>query len=380
MKRSSLTYLAATLMCISLPAHSFTTWSPTLPLIAATTSERAAMQLVPGAEKPRITYQQFVASQPQHTVTGMCRWRIEEAKKPGARALGESMFYTMRRITREPIGAKALPLLPQDLIDHCRERIATGVKPATVNQDITALRSTLRDYVESKDLPFEWTLVFGKALRRLQKDQLIGHSTPRDRLPLIEEIALLREYFAKQNEHPLTITDMVAVLDAETILGRRISELCRIERQHVDVAKRTYWIYDLKNSKGKGYHGEAALIEGAWELVAERLAVIPNEPTARLFPFNSKTCSQRYTLAKHDLQRTHPELFDDLRMHDNRAAAFVRLLRKGYTVEQIQKGVSLHRNEKVLKDHYLRIKAAELHAGPLGVPHPESRAATKESA
>jgi integrase len=323
MKRSSLTYLAATLMCISLPAHSFTTWSPTLPLIAATTSERAAMQLVPGAEKPRITYQQFVASQPQHTVTGMCRWRIEEAKKPGARALGESMFYTIG-------AAQHAPRLRR--VERPAVRVDAGLRQGAASAAEGAAHR-----------PFE---------RRATACRCRG-----DRL--------LREYFAKQNEHPLTITDMVAVLDAETILtGRRISELCRIERQHVNVEKKTCMVYDLKNSKGKGYHGEFALIEGAWELFAERLAAIPNEPTARLFPFNSRTCSQRYTLAKKKLQREHPGLFVDLHLHDNRAAAFVRLLRLGYTVEQIQKGVSLHRDVKTLVGHYMRITAVDLHAGP----------------
>lgn len=322
------------------------------------------------SEKEHYTYQQFVAlqqPQPAHTVATACLWRIAEAKKPGARPLGESLFCTLRRITLEDLGGKALPFKPQELIDHCRSRIALGRKPATVGQDITALRSTLRDYVDAHDLPAEWLNVFKNALRRLQKDHLVGTSARRERLPLVEEIDLLRKHAAKTNEHPLTKTDMVLVIDALILTGRRISELCRIERQHVDVAKRTYWVYDLKNSKGKGYHGEAALIEGAWELFEERLAVIPNEPTARLFPFNSKTCSARYTNAKHDLRREHPELFNDLRMHDSRAAAFVRLLRKGYTAEQIQKGVSLHRNGKVLNERYLRLKAEQLHEGPLGV-------------
>jgi integrase len=331
--------------------------------------ERTTMQSITTA-KPRFSYTQFIAHQAArpHTIAAVCRWRIEEAKKPGARALGESMFYTLRRISREELGTKALPLKPQDLVDHCRERIGTGVVPATVNQDITALRSSLRDYVDSHELPSDWMLVFQKAQRRLQKEQLVGTAKARERLPLLEELDLLRTHFTKQNEHPLTRTDMVLVVDGGILLGRRISELCRIQRQHVDIAKRTYWVYDLKNGRGKGYNGEAALIEGAWEFIEERLAAIPNEPTARLFPYNSKTCSQRYTLAKKSLQREHPSLFHDLRLHDNRAASFVRLLRKGYTVEQIQKGFSLHKNLKTLVGHYVRLKAEDLHAGPLGAP------------
>jgi hypothetical protein len=322
--------------------------------------------------KPRVVYSAFKAAQQpqdqQHTIAGACRWRIEEATKLGARALGDSMFHTLRRLSKEEIGAKALPLKPQDLTDHGRARIAGGVKPATVLQDITALRGTIRDYVDANDLPTAWTDVFEKAMRRLLKEQLVGPSAARVRLPLVEEIDLLRKHFAEQNQHPLTITDMVVVVDAGLLTGRRISELCRIERQHVNVEKKTCMVYDLKNSKGKGYHGEFALIEGAWELFAERLAAIPTDPSARLFPFNSRTCSQRYTLGKKKLQREHPGLFVDLHLHDNRAAAFVRLLRLGYTVEQIQKGVSLHRDVKTLVGHYMRITAVDLHAGPTGKP------------
>jgi hypothetical protein len=191
--------LAATMTHIALPAHSFTNWSPTLPLIAATTTERSAVQLVPGTEKPRITYQQFVASQPQqHTVAGAFRWRIEEAQKPGARKLGDSLRITLRRMQRETISAKLIAeLKPQDIIDHCRARIAGGVLPQTVNSDMTALRSTLTDYVESNDLPYEWLLVFEKVRRKLQKDQLIAKSTPRSRLPVLEELDLFRRHYAR---------------------------------------------------------------------------------------------------------------------------------------------------------------------------------------
>jgi hypothetical protein len=275
-----ITILAATLMYIALPAYGISNWQPIEKCTSAASTERAAMHdvVVSPAAKPRITYQQFVQQQPQvqqHTIAGACRWRIEEATKLGARALGDSMFHTLRRLSKEEIGAKALPLKPQDLTDHGRARIAGGVKPATVLQDITALRGTIRDYVDANDLPTAWTDVFEKAMRRLLKEQLVGPSAARVRLPLVEEIDLLRKHFAEQNQHPLTITDMVVVVDAGLLTGRRISELCRIERQHVNVEKKTCMVYDLKNSKGKGYHGEFALIEGAWELFAERLAAIP---------------------------------------------------------------------------------------------------------
>lgn len=328
------------------------------------------MQTEVAAPKPRITYQQFQQQQhqqvQQHTVAGACRWRIAEAEKPGARKLGESLYYTLKRLAREPIGALALPFKPQDLVDHCRARISTGVVASTASQDVTALRSTIRDYVDSNELPHAWLNVFDQSLRRLHKEQLVAASKPRERLPTDEEIDLLLAYFEKQNAHPRTITDMVLVVKAELVTSRRISELCRIERQHVNVETKTCLVFDLKNSKGKGYHGEFALIEGAWELFERRLAEIPDEPTAKLFPFNPKTCSQRYTLAKKELQKARPDLFIGLRMHDNRAECATRLLLKGYSVLQVARGVTLHMDDRTLARRYARLKAADLHAGPVG--------------
>jgi hypothetical protein len=77
-------------------------------------------------------------------------------------------------------------------------------------------------------------------------------------------------------------------------------------------------------------------------LFERRLAEIPNEPTARLFPFKARRAVQRFCKAKKRLQVAHPELFKNLRMHDNRAFCFTGLLKKGYTVTQVRKGVSLH--------------------------------------
>lgn len=303
----------------------------------------------------------------EHSIAYAIQWRIEEARKPGARRIGESASYGLPRLQRTVIGGKGIPkLTAQDFVDHCRARIASGVKPATVLQDWSALRSTIRDYVETNELPLEWLMVLSKARRKLEKEQLISKGIPRDRLPTLEELGLFRGLYEQQNKHPRCVTNMVRVLDGLVLLGRRVSELARIERQHINVEKKTYWVYDLKNSKGKGYHGQAALIEGAWELVESILAEIPNVPTARLFPVNSKTCSQRQTLAKKKLQKEHPHLFQNLRMHDQRAYCFTELLKKGYTVTQVRKGVSLHKTNKMLDDVYARINAEDLHQGPLG--------------
>lgn len=318
------------------------------------------------SEKQKVSYADFVAQQkkPRAFAEGSVAWLIEkyiaEKSRPGRRPLGKSQLYTLALVQRSAIGSRqAAELKPVDFIDHCAARIASGVKPPTAKQDMTFLVVVLRHAEEIWETPGVNLKVWKKARRQLLREQLIGKSTPRDRLPTDEEEARLRAYFEAGKKDARTKIDMGLVMDAEFKTGRRISELCRIERKDVNVAEHTCWLYDLKNSKGKGFHAEFALIEGAWELFERRLKEIPDHPNARLFPFNPHSCSAKYTKAKKDLGIT------GLRMHDNRAECFVRLLEKGYSKEQVQKGVSLHKGDgKVLVDTYLRIKAKDLHRGP----------------
>jgi integrase len=324
-------------------------------------------------EKPRLSYAQFLDQQKAKASQyreGSVRWLIEkfidERGKPGGREIGVSQLYTLRRIQDAPIALKQYDKLkPIDFIDHCKARKAGGTKPQTIMQDMTFLSGVLKYAFEVWEMSEDGLKAYKRAKPQLVREQLIAKSEPRTRLPEDEELDLLRALFTKQNLRKRNKIDMVEVMEAELKTGRRISEICRIERQHVNVAERTCWVYNLKNSKGKGFHAEFALIEGAWEFFEHRLAVIPNHPEARLFPWNHKSCGARYVMAKNELRKEHPHLFNNLRMHDNRAECFVRLLDKGYSAEQVQKGVSLHKGDgKVLRETYLRIKAADLHRGP----------------
>lgn len=303
------------------------------------------------------------------TVGWMIQRRIEESRQPGSRQLGLSHEYTFRALQKAPIAAKPYTMLKAlDFIEHCKARRAGGALPQTVMSDMSALSGLFTHGVDVWDYQDVGLLACRKARRQALKQQLIANSPLRDRLPTEDEIALLRADFIECNKNPRTKIDVELVMDAELLTGRRISELCRIERQHVNVAERTCMLYNLKNSRGKGFHGEFALIEGAWELFERRLQEIPDRPDARLFPFLPKSCGIRYTLAKKKLRAAHPGMFENLRMHDNRAHCFVRLLDLGYSLSQVQKGISLHHDGKTLSQRYVRIKAQDLHRGPTGTP------------
>jgi integrase len=157
---------------------------------------------------------------------------------------------------------------------------------------------------------------------------------------------------------------MVTVTEFSYHSARRISETCRLRYGDVDTAKKTCWVYDLKNPKGKGENAEFPLLSRAWELVEQRMKFIEAEVSdleerkkVRLFPYHAKTCSQRYTLAKKALG------IKGLRLHDNRREAISRLFEQGFGVPEVAK-VSLHKNPTLLLGTYTALRPEDLHRGP----------------
>jgi len=151
-------------------------------------------------QKPRISYTQFMETMPvkqtfaEGTVAALIGKYIEEKSQPGRRQMGPSQTYTLRRLQRTTLGGiKAAALKPTDYIEYCASRIAAGRKPATARQDMTFLVIVLKHAEDIWEVPGVNLKVWKKARRQLEREQLIGKSTPRTRLPEDEEIAKCRE-------------------------------------------------------------------------------------------------------------------------------------------------------------------------------------------
>lgn len=281
---------------------------------------------------------------------------IADRNQPGGRPLGLSHFYTLRTIQRSPFGAK----LPEevkavDFLDHCKRRKASGVAPQTINQDMTYASGMLKYAVEIWEQPGAELAyaAYRKAKPQLVREQLIAKSQPRDRRPTPEELERLLAHFAQEPRKPRkNIIPMVPVVKFSYLAGRRISETCRILWADVDMEKRTCMVRDLKNAKGKGFHDTFPLLGEAWDVVMAQPRV-----SARVFPYNAKSCGAKYTLAKKALG------IENLRLHDNRRHCFSGLFEQGYSVPEVQK-VSLHRNPTILLKNYTALKPEDLHLGP----------------
>ena len=282
--------------------------------------------------------------------------------------LSTNQLAQVRVIQRAPIGAvQAEKLTLNDYRQHAVLRKSNGVQTfirrkerpaelsgATVGKDFGLLSVIFTHAKDYWDVPIDLELL-KQARRKLKKEKLIAKAKKRTRRPEKDELERLLAHFAGQNGNKRTKTDMVTVTEFSYEAGRRISETCRITRKDVNLEKQTYWVYNLKNPNGKGVHHEFVLFGRALEIVRERLAMIPENPDARLFPFNSKTCSARYTEAKKRLG------IKDLRLHDNRRECYSRQFAKGLTVTQVQHGTSGHLGDaKTLVDTYTQVKPEEI--------------------
>lgn len=303
------------------------------------------------ASKPRLTYQQFLATRNPVTTAGTVAWVLERYYKEFAHRILHSQMYTIRRLQKSPhIGQKvALKLAKVNIFEHVNARLAAGIKPQTINQDITYLRVALK-YAGSawEDCEGITDGAVSTALPYLKTKGMIGKSVPRDRLPLDQEIALLRSYFRKQAQHRNTKQPMELLMDWQIASGRRIGETCKLLWEDWDREKQTIIVRKMKaNKKPKvvALPNEAnAMLDALYEKRD------PSEP--RVFPYNDKSVGASYTRAKNDLGIV------DLRLHDSRAKCYTTLREKGVTAA-IAILVTGHKAEALPERVYKRIKAED---------------------
>lgn len=314
--------------------------------------------------KARIRYAEFLMQQQQKaTIAQLVERYIAEMNgengKPPVRVLGDSQTYSLRAMKLTSLGKiVAFELTVYDVIEYCRDRIAK-VKPPTVSHDISDLSVVLK-YAGSawKDCKGLSDVAVLAAKPYLSKHQLIGKSKPRTRRPSDDEITRLLEYYETPPKHGkkrlIRMPDIIAFALVST---RRLGEICRITHGDIDWEKKTYWVRDLKHpTQKKGNDKEFALFPEL-AVIIKRQPRMSNDPKERVFPFNSKSCSASYTLAKNRLG------IADLHFHDCRGEAISRWLLKGLTKDQVRKLLSGHETEKQIDQTYDRRDTSEIMAG-----------------
>lgn len=288
-------------------------------------------------EKPRLSYAAFIAQQKvQGPKLGSLieRFVVEMdglGGQPPVRMLGESHRFTLRRLQRTKIASiVASEFTKQDVIEFAKQRRQEGVQASTVFQDLTYLSGVLKYAGSAWDGCEEVSdSAIAAAKPFLTKHGIIGKSVPRDRRPTSEEIYRLIVYFStpprrgKQRR-----IDMVLMTLWQLYSGRRVGESCALLWEDWNREDQTILVRKMKDPKRRGKSKVVALtVEAQALLVAMCDVRDPYEP--RILPYNKKSVSAAYTIAKKRLG------IENLRLHDSRRDVTSRLLESGYTSEQV---------------------------------------------
>lgn len=90
-------------------------------------------------------------------------------------------------------------LKSSDIIEHCKNRKATGTKPVTIYHDVAYLRSVMKKELPVFDIKAN-VEIFEETIPVLIDMKLIGKSDKRTRRPTVNEIERLKEgLLARQN-------------------------------------------------------------------------------------------------------------------------------------------------------------------------------------
>lgn len=326
--------------------------------------EEATRLKFPDAPKFADTTEPTLADFKPYTVGWLIQRFIDATRQQQTmKPLGESHLYLLRSLQNRAIAKKiAAKLRKQDIIEYCQMRRET-VSPATVLHDISGLTGVLK-YAGSAwdDCEDVSEAQIAAAKPFLAKHQIIGKSTPRKRRPTDEEIERLLALFEHQNKNARTQVNMAQVVAFGLVSTRRIGEICRIRHGDIDWERKDddgnatpmYMVRDLKHpTKKKGNDKWFPLFPELAEIIRRQPRLSPEDPNERVFPYYEKTCSARYTRAKHKLGIV------DLHLHDNRREAITRWLKK--LPPHKVKLISGHETTHILERVYDAQNPAELH-------------------
>ncbi|MCE8043593.1 site-specific integrase [Halomonas daqingensis] len=258
-----------------------------------------------------------------------------------AQDAGRSKRLTIQQLQRFPIArVKINELSSEQIIEHAVMRKNSGVKPATVNQDIVWIGITLKTAAAAWRMPVNLN-DFEAAKLLLRSKGLIGSPTARSRRPTDAELEKIRAYFRRsQRIRPTALIPMEDIMDFAIASSRRREEITRIQWSDLDEEAMTCWVRDAKHPRQKwGNHKR-------FKLTHEAMAIIKRQPRAagedKIFPYNPKSIGTRWQAT------TAACGIEDLRFHDLRHEATSRLFEAGYEIVEVQQ-FTLHESWDVLK-------------------------------
>jgi len=239
------------------------------------------------------------------------------------------------------------------LRDFIDKRLAAGAGGVTIAADLSFFGAILKwgKHSRQMDLPPDLAL---NARRDLTARNERTRSKERDREPTPIELEQLFAHWRDNKRQKIPMATLCAFALATSM---RQDEICSINIEDVDVAKRTVIIRDRKDPKNKeGNHQTVPLLPAAWAIVESALQL---RKVGRVFPYQASSVSTAFTRACKKLKIV------DLRFHDLRHKATTDLFTVGLTIPQVAL-LTGHKTWTQLK-RYTHVKPADVHAALLAL-------------
>lgn len=287
------------------------------------------------------------------TLAELIDLHVEDMRSVG-KAPGRSKDATLQMLKRE-LGKLTLADIDRErLVKFGRARAAAGAGPVTVSMDIGAIRLVVSHAAAVHGLPVKVEPI-DLARIALKRLGLIGKSNERDRRPTDEEIARLVAHF-EGNERQLI--PMGRIIQFAIATAMRQEEICRVTWSDLNARTKMLTIRDRKDPRAKkGNDQRIPLLSvsgfDAFALIEEQRALRANDDE-RIFPFNHKSISTRFTRTCQELE------IEDLHFHDLRHEGTSRLFEAGFAIHQVAL-VTGHKDWKMLR-RYTHLKPEALHA------------------
>lgn len=228
------------------------------------------------------------------------------------------------------------------VMNYIVERKSEGIKPSTIASDL----SDLSMLIKMANVLLSYTIkpeVVNNARSCGYTLKLVGKSEPRDRLPTEDEInSILINAYEQQSSNTNIPIGSIIEFALETAL--RVSEIAKLKWKDYDKKGGVMIVRSRKHPKyDRRCDYCIKLSQRAIDILNEM-----NFNGEHIFWNNSKTISGKFRNICNSLN------INNLRFHDLRAEASVRMYKKGMNIVDIAK-ITGHRDINILINFYIRI-------------------------
>ncbi|MEZ9539497.1 tyrosine-type recombinase/integrase [Shewanella sp. 10N.286.51.B8] len=268
-------------------------------------------------------------------------------KQKSEKPLGRTAFFALRQISSYPLAKMLVSHIKSaDIVDFClaRRKSASSPSPQTLSVDVSCIRKVFRVAKSMFNINIDDRPIID-AYPALHDLKLIARSNTRQRRLETDELQRLALALKEKENHHCCSIAYHDVFLISVLTCCRISEICRLRWEDLNIEAKTILVRDRKNPNGS-FDNNSVL-----PLIGESFDIIYKQPRLNeyLFPFNPKSVTSGFRHTSRKLG------IENLRYHDLRREGASRLIEHGLSVEEAAR-ITGHKDLKVLWQVYISIQ------------------------